>query len=195
MASPGDFDASEAVTFDLAYGHIHLDGAPTRVMVPAQSLVALCQAAGEEETATLGHAIGDAMGRRALHRISGDAADKKEAVRKAGLEKVVEHLAGELALLGYGALGAERWGRALVFVIDQSPLGEEGDGLLGEILQAAVHALVGHNGRMVRLHREGVRARFLLVSAAQINGVRERLQRGESWGSVLATLHQGGPKA
>jgi hypothetical protein len=191
----GEFDASEAVTFDLAYGHIHLDGAPTRVMVPAGALVALCQAAGDDETATLGHAIGEAMGRRVAVRLSGGSDDRRDAVRRAGLEKVVEHLSGEFALLGFGALAAERWGRALVFVIDQSPLGEEGDGLLGEILQAAVHAFAGQHGRVLKLHREGVRARFLVISGAAVEGVRERLQRGESWGSVLAALHQGGLKA
>jgi hypothetical protein len=131
------------------------------------------------------------MGRRVLSRLAGGDPDRQAAVRRAGLEKVVEHLSGEHAILGLGALGAERWGKAFVFVVDQSPLGDDGDELLSEILQAAVQALVGKQGRVIALHREGVRARFLLVSGATVDGVRARLQRGESWGAVLAALHGG----
>ena len=90
---------------------------------------------------------------------------------------------------GLGSFGAERWGRALVFVVDQSPLGERGDGLLAEILQSAIHSLIDKHARVLKLHREGVRVRFLAVSGAAVQGVRARLDRGESWGNVLVALH------
>lgn len=195
MSSP-EFDPSEAVTFDLAFGHVHLDGAPTRVMVPADALLALCEAAGEDEAANLGHAIGDAMGRRVAVRLGPDPDKRAEAVRAAGFERAVSELAGELALIGLGALSAERWGRALVFVVDQCPMGDGGDPLVAVILQAALRALTGNaQARMLPLVREGARSRFLLVSGAAVEGVRERLERGESWGAVLAALHGGGGKA
>jgi hypothetical protein len=186
------FNPAEAVTFDLQFGHIHLDGAPTRVMVPADALVALCDAAGEEETATFAHAIGEAVGRRVGVRLAGGSANRHEAVRKAGLEVVVTQLAGELAVLGIGSVSAERWGKALVLVVDQSPFGEEGDGLLEAILQSALHALVNSKARVIKLAREGVRARFLAVSGASVESVRKRLDAGESWGAVVAAMHRGG---
>lgn len=186
------FNPAEAVTFDLQFGHIHLDGAPTRVMVPADALVALCQAAGEEETAGFAHAIGEAVGRRVGVRLAGGSKNRHEAVRAAGLEVVVSQLAGELAVLGVGSVSAERWGKALVLVVDQSPFGEDGDSLMAEILQAALHSLVNSKARIVKLDREGVRARFLAVSGAAVEGVRKRLAAGESWGSVLANMHRGG---
>ena len=184
------FNPAEAVTFDLQFGHIHLDGAPTRVMVPADALVALCQAAGEDETAAFAHAIGEAVGRRVGVRLAGGSANRHEAVRAAGLEQVVSQLAGELAVLGIGSVSAERWGKALVLIVDQSPFGDEGDGLLAEILQSALHALINSSARVVLLERDGVRARFLAVSGAAVEGVRERLAAGESWGSVIASMHQ-----
>lgn len=192
MSSP-NFDPSEAVIFDLAFGHVHLDGAPMRVMVPADALLALLVAAGEEETENLAHAVGETMGRRVAVRLGPDADTRYQAVRAAGFERVITELAGEVALIGLGALSAERWGKALVFVLDQSPLGAEGDGFVAAVLQAALRAAVGkQEGRMLSLAREDARARYLLVSGAVVEGVRSRLERGESWGAVLAALHAGG---
>lgn len=185
------FDPSEAVTFDLAYGHVHMDGAPHRVLVPADALMALCGAAGEDGMASLGHAIGEAFGRRVGVRLAGGSAERTERARKSSFEEVVTQLAGEMALVGLGALSAERWGKSLVMVVDQSPLGEDGDELLGEILQAAFKALVERPVRMVRLHREGVRVRYLACSGSVSQAVSQRIRSGESWGSVLASLHQG----
>ncbi len=184
------FNPTEAVTFDLQFGHIHLDGAPTRVMVPAAAVVALCQAAGEEETSAFGHAIGEAVGRRVGVRLAGGSANRHDAARKAGIETVISQLAGELAVLGIGSTKAERWGKALVLVVDQSPFGEDGDGLLGQILESAIHALVDRPARVVKLQRDGSRVRFLTVSGAAIQGVRERLDAGEGWGDVIASLNQ-----
>ncbi len=185
------FDPSEAVTFDLQFGHIHLDGAPSRVMVPADALVALCAAAGEEETAAFGHAVGEAVGRRVGVRLAGGTAKRHEAVRAADLQAIVSQLGGELAVLGVGSLSAERWGKALVLVVDQSPLGEGGDNLLAQVLESALLALVDTPARVVRLQRDGVRVRFLVVSAAAAGGVRERLAAGESWGAIVAAMHGG----
>jgi hypothetical protein len=189
------FNPSEAVTFDLAYGHVHLDGAPTRVMVPAEALVALCKAAGEEEQASMGHAIGEAMGRRVGVRLAGGGGDRHAAVRKSKLEDVICQLAGELAITGMGALSAERWGKALVIIMDQSPLGADGDGLLADILQAAMAALIGKQVRVLCLNRDGVRARFITVSGAAVQAVRARIAGGEDWGSILSSMQKGSPAA
>ena len=187
------FDPSEAVTFDLAYGHVHLDGAPNRVLVPSDALVALCEAAGDQAAAALGGAMGKALGHRVAVRLAPSSEQRQPDVAKAPWEGVVEQLAGELALLGLGSLGAERWGKALVLVVDQSPLGDRGDSLLAEILSAAFGELSGKPACAVRLERNGVRARFVVVSEQIAAGVRQRLSAGTSWGAVLAKLHPGGP--
>jgi len=195
----GEFDPAAAVTFDMAFGHVHLDGAPNRVLVPAETLLELALAAGEDALADLGHALGEPMGRRVGTRLSegdggeGEPAERRQrAVRGASLERVVAELSGELALAGLGALSAERWGRAIVWVVDQSPFGEEGDPLLAEILQAALRAMVDSPARLVSLQREGVRARFLVVSGAAVEDVRARLAKGDHWASVVAALHREG---
>lgn len=187
------FEPSEAVTFDLELGHVHLDGAPHRMLVPSDALLALCQAAGEEATAEFTHALGVAFGKRVAVRLGRETdQEPAAAVRAASLEAIVNGLAGELALAGMGSLGAERWGKALVLVVDQSPLGDEGDGVVAGVLEGALRAMSDAPMRLVRLQRDGVRVRMLVVSGATAGAVRAKIDGGEPWGAVLAALHAGG---
>jgi hypothetical protein len=181
MAQPS-FDPSEAITFDLAYGHVHLDGAPNRILVPSDALLELCDAAGEDAVFALGHAMGTAIGRRVSVRLASTFEDRQAVVADTPFELVVEHLAGEVALLGLGALGAE-----------QSPFGDRGDGLLTEVLQAALQVLSGQPARVVALERSGARGRFVVVAAESVEAVRSELGAGQSWGAILAKLHPAEP--
>ncbi|MEM1031249.1 MAG: hypothetical protein AAF928_11770 [Myxococcota bacterium] len=195
----GTFEPEGAVTFDMAFGHVHLDGAPHRVLVPAATLLTLVtRGGGDEELAELGHALGEPMGRRVGTRLAegieaaadGSAAERRRrAVREASFADVAGELAAEFALAGLGALSAERWGRAVVWVLDQSPFGDDGDPLVAEVLQAATTALADAPARVVALGREGVRARFLVVSGASVERVRARLAEGKHWAHVVAELH------
>lgn len=194
------FDPSKAVTFDLESGLVHLDGAPSRILVPASALGALCVAAGAGAASAFGRELGAAMGQRLVSRfaVSGVAAEGEpsvaegaapDGVRGATPEAVVEHLGGELALAGLGTLGIERWGRALVMVIDHCPLGSESSCLLEAVLEGALEATTGRAVRALLLDRDPVRARFLIAGGAAANRVRGWLSGGASWGDALAKLH------
>ena len=178
------FDPSKAVTFDLARGLVQQEGAPSGLIVPAESLAALARAAGPEASRAFGRGLGEAIGRR----VAGHLAEA-DGVRAAGVGAVVEHLGGELAMTGLGSLGLERWGRALVLVIDQSPLGAGGDALLETVLAAALEAAVGERSSVIVLARDGVRVRFLVTGAAGAEKVRAWLNEGVSWGDALVRLH------
>lgn len=176
------FDPSSAVTFDLTHGQVHLEDAPRRVLVPADALANLCAKAGDEALRDLGRAMGEPMGRRLSRRLGETSG--------ATIQAVLEHLGGELSLLGLGSLGLERWGRALVLVVDQSPLGEGADPLLASILEAALSAATGREPRCVVLERDGGRVRLLVVSEGTSAKVRSWLGSGTSWGDVLVRLHE-----
>lgn len=178
------FDPSKAVTFDLAHGLVHLEGAPARLLVPADALGALAGAAGPEAASAFGRTLGEAMGRRVASRLA-----TAEGVGAAAIDVVVDHLGGELALSGLGSLGLERWGRALVLVVDQSPLGAVGDALLEAALAGAVEAAAGKSVRTVLLGREGVRARFLVGGEAGAAKMKAWLAEGLAWGDALVRLH------
>jgi len=176
------FDPSKAVTFDLSHGLVHLDGAPLRLVVPADALGELCTAAGPEATTRFGRTMGETLGQRAAPRLDSGA-------RTASVEAVIEHLGGELSLAGLGSLGLERWGRALVLVVDHSPLAGAGDALLEAVLAAALEAMSGQSVRALLLGREAARARFLVAGGAGAEKVRAWLADGLSWGEALVRLH------
>lgn len=176
------FDPSHAVTFDLAHGLVHLEDAPSRVLVPADALAALAAVASPDARAAFASALGKPLGARAARRL-GDT-------RGATVEQVVDHLGGELALAGLGSLSLERWGRALLIVVDHCPLPSAEDVLSG-VLAAALGAATGRDVRCVRLMRDATRARFLVASAASEQKARALLGEGTTWGDVLVKLHEG----
>ncbi|AKT36322.1 hypothetical protein [Chondromyces crocatus] len=202
------FDPSKAVMFDLENGLVHLEGAPSRVLTPAAALGALCNAAGAEATTAFGREMGMAMGRRLAERLSvaagprpssspvaatsagpsaGSAATR--SVRATSLESLVEHLGGELALAGLGTLAVERWGQALVMVLDQCPLDARADRLLEAVFEGALEAAAGRTARALRLDRDPSPARFLIANGNAVAQVRSWLASGMSWEEALAKLH------
>jgi hypothetical protein len=183
------FDPSKAVTFDLGSGLVHLEGAPSRLLVPAEALGAICAAAGPEATAAFGRSIGVPMGRRLASRFAARNAEGGVGVRGASIEDVVDHLGGELAILGLGALALERWGHALVLVVDHSPLEASGDVLFEAVLSGSLEAATGRPVRTLILGRDGARARFLVTGDSAVAKARAWLAQGMSWGEVIARLH------
>ena len=183
------FDPSKAVTFDLPRGLVRIEDA-ARVLVPGDALAALCESAGPGATAAFGRTMGEAMGARVASRLAGSA-----GVNEASVDAVVEHLGGELALGGLGSLGLERWGRALVIVVTDTPLGPRGDGLLEAVLAGALDAATGRSVRSLLVSREEGRARFLITGDAGMETMTSLLADGLSWGEALTRLHASGASA
>jgi hypothetical protein len=184
MALP-QFDASQSVKFDIARGSVELQGAGPRLLVPPDALLDLCKHAGEEALRDFGRRLGTEAGRR-MQELLGRAADT------ASIEGFVDHLGGNLALLGLGSLSVERWGRALVFVIEGCPLGSAGDTLLGAVLEGAVQRCLGRDAHMVPLERDDKRVRLLATSSSGATKAKALLAQGVKWGDVLSRMHDGG---
>lgn len=191
MAEPR-FDASKSVTFDLASGLVHLEGAPLRVLAPPDALLALAGAAGPDATRAFGRALGSPMGQRVAQRLAGAADGSEHAVRGASLEAVIEHLGTELALVGLGSLAAERWGRALVLVVDHCPLAAgTGDVLLAAVLESALAAATGRTASVGVVARDSVRARFFVGNATAMRKLHGLIGTGTGWAEAIARLHEG----
>ena len=177
------FDPTHAVTFDLASGRVHLDDAPSRVLVPADALATLAAAAGEGPTLAFAAAMGEPVGRRVARRLSGSPTS-------ATLAEVVDHLGGDLALLGLGSLGVERWGDALVLTLDHGAIAS--DAFVAAVLASALSSASGKAVEVVALVKDATRARFLITGKAGAEKARGWLKEGVSWGDVLVRLHAGG---
>jgi hypothetical protein len=184
MSNP-PFDASKAVTFDLSRGQIQKEGSDARLLVSATALVALCRAAGLDAASTFARATGQSIGGAIAARFERAGSD----VSAAAIDTVIEHLSGELAVAGFGRLSAERWGQALVLIVDYGPATEAGDELLRSLLGAAVAGAARLDLECVRLAREGERARFFIAGRKGAEKVRQWLGSGVSWGEALVRLH------
>jgi hypothetical protein len=182
MAELG-FDPSQSVKFDFARGAVEIDGG-ARLLVPPAALLALCQGAGVEAQRAFGRTLGTELGRRVASRIR---------VNDASVDAVLEHLGGDLALMGLGSLGIERWGRALVLTLNGSPLGRDGDTLVAAVLEGALQRGMARDATVMLLAREDNQARLLVVSSAAAGKVRAWLDQGIAWGEVLARLHSTRP--
>jgi hypothetical protein len=179
MMSPR-FDPSYALEFDLGRGQIRMANAGERVVIPSDALLALCDGANEEAVRDFGRRLGTEAGRALLGRL-GD-------VGQASLEGVLEHLGGELALMGLGSLGLERWGTALVLSFSHSPLGAAGDLLLGSVLEGAAQRTFGRDVVATKLVRDGDHVRFLITGREGADIALGWLSSGVAWGDVLTRL-------
>jgi hypothetical protein len=167
------------VSFDLVRGRVDCGG--EHVLVPAEALVDLCRHAGDDAVADFGRRLGTAAGRRVAERLG-------EGGASATLEEVLDHLGGELALLGLGSLGLERWGRALVLTVDGGPFGQQLDRLLGAVLEGALQRAFGRDCHAAKLVRDDRRVRFLIANAKSAGQVSQWLGSGLSYGDALTRL-------
>ena len=179
------FDPSKAVTFDLSSGQVHLEDEPATQIVPAPALRALCESAGDDATRRFGRAVGGAMGRRVAARLAEDPSEKKQ-LRSTTLDAFIEHMAGEFALAGLGRVSIERWGRALLFVVDH---GTATLAMIESVLEGVLKASTGRNAQCIRIMEQDPRARFLVTNPSAAGRVRSWLSEGASWGEALVRLH------
>ncbi len=180
MAAPS-FDSAQAVRFDLPRGSVRAgSGGETVLVVPSAALAELARSAPAAAAEAFARALGSAIGRRAVARM-GDA-------RAASLEEFVTQLAGEVALAGLGVLAIERWGRALVVVVEGSPLAGS---LMAPVVGSALEAATGRKVACALLSRDGETTRILIASDGAAARVRGWIASGTPWGDALGRLHGG----
>lgn len=150
------------------------------LLVPAAALDDLALSVPPEALEALGRSIGTSIGRRAAARI-GDA-------QGATVEAFVTQVAGEAAVAGVGALSVERWGRALVVVVEGSSLTGT---LLGAVVGAAVEAAAGRRVSCALLTRDERVARFFVGGESGCARIKEWIGSGATWGEALVKLHGG----
>jgi hypothetical protein len=176
------FDPTHAVRFDLPRGSVRTRGDDDRVLlVPTAALDDLVLSASPEAVDTLGLALGSAIGRRAAVRMVDPLG--------ASTEQFVAQLAGEAAIAGVGVLSVERWGRALVVLIEDSPLVGT---LLGPIVASAIEAASGRRVWCTLLSRDEHVARILVASERAASRTREWIGSGMGWHEAVGKLHGGG---
>lgn len=139
MAETDRFDPTGYLQFDLGEGAVRTK-AGDRVLVLSDTVVSpLVSAAVETGDLTAVRELGKHLGSQIVDSLGGSVLDDSP-------EAVLEHAAGVLAVLGWGRLGLERWGNAMVATVDNPPeLDGENLGvaaLLGGVFSALADAEV-----------------------------------------------------
>jgi hypothetical protein len=177
------FTPSKEVQFDLGRGQISLGGRASRLLVPPEALLGLCQTAGSGAVRDFGRQLGAEVGGRVAERLG--RADS------ASIAEVVEHLGGDVALSGLGSLSVERWGRALVLRVTDSPLGGAGDELLASVFEGALQRALGRDAAVVPIERKDGSVRLLATSTGAAARVRGWLASGVGFAEALGRLEAG----
>jgi hypothetical protein len=177
------FDPTGAVVFDLDRGQVTLEGGGALLLMPAEVMATIC---GQLDAGVI-RQLGVALGRQAGARVRARLAQ----VVAPSVELMVDQLGGELALAGFGTLGIERWGQALVVRLEGYPLGSHAQELLGGYIEGALAAAVARELTAMPLERTAESLRLLLCNKTASAKVKNWLLAGGTWADALAGLHQG----
>ncbi len=185
------FHPSSALSFDLRRGRIRMAGSASQLLIPVDAMLTVLRALGSEEVGDFGRMVGTELGRRVVAAF----AHGEGALAEASPEAVLDCLGGAFAVQGFGSLGLERWGAALVLVIDDSPLGPDGREFLGAVLEGALQRGFGRAARAVELDFDGARTRYALLGETTAGDVRAALRAGSPWTTVVGQLGATGGEA
>ncbi len=174
------FDPTRAVVFDLAQGQLRDDEGIARLNVPVDSLLRLCEAAGPDAVRDFGQSLGSEVGRRVLRRLG-------EGAQGASTEAWVEHVGGDLALLGLGNLSVERWGKVLVLAVANAPAGA--DTLVASVAEGILQRALARDASAVVLGRGNDTLRLAVLNRGAAELARRWQNEGASWVQLLERLH------
>lgn len=183
------FNPSKAVVFDLARGGVHLgrragEAGTAHVLVPVDLFATLVDHyAGAR---ALGHTIGGDVVKRALAR----AGQEVGSMRSLTLAEVVDVLGGEFALLGLGSLRVERWGDAMLFVLDPCALDDRADPFVEGIVEGVVETGGARAAHATVIDRSDETVRVLVAGAAATDRAKELAKRGTPFTEIVSELQE-----
>jgi hypothetical protein len=181
-----------AVRFNLPRGtvtvgvHAHGDHDGERMLlVPTNALDEAHRVGGDAAGTAVALLIGSACGARAAKSLGG-----APGVAAASFDHVASELGLQLSLAGVGAIDLERWGRALVLVVENPATSS--DVLLAAICEGALLAATGRELGCIGIGREGSVARVLVASRAACGRAKDLVANGVAWRDVVSRLQSGG---
>jgi hypothetical protein len=171
------FDPGGFYQFDLRDGSVRTKGG-ARVLVLSDTVAGqLVSAAVQSGDVAALVGLGNELGTVARGNLGGDPS-------KASVEQVVAHASAVVSLFGWGKLGFERWGRALVAELSNPPSLDDGGKAVGALLTGLISALGETPADCVPVGGD----RFLIVSPETADAVRKWTAAGEGLGAIVGRL-------
>ncbi len=172
------FDPGGFYEFNLAQGAVRSrDG--SRVLILSDTVVApLVSAAVKAGDLTPVRRLGRQIGHMVAESLGGGALDRPP-------EAVLGHAASVLALFGWGRLGLERWGDALVASLGEPPDLDDDNLGVAALLGGIFSELAGREVACVPTDRQG---RFVLVDPTVAEQVWSWSKGGDDLPAILGKL-------
>jgi len=177
-------DLSGAVRFDLQSGTVRIGDDEKGLVVPASVLGALLSSASLDVRSKVGRDFGAHIGRSVARR-----AGSGRSLLEADLERATTLLAAELAVAGLGTCNLERWGRALVVHVTDSPI--DSPDFVASLIEGALSAATARALSTALLSDAGG-VRVLVASERGALRVRGWIEQGTTWSDALVRLQAGG---
>ncbi len=181
MTEP-QFDPTGSLRIDLERGTLTLLGSGSRVLLPLEPWLKLLDASAPDSIKAFGFDVGVEVARRILERLG-------ERLELASVELFVEHLGGELALMGLGNLSIERWGHGLVLAIDGLPAHPGLELAMTALFEGVLQRALSRDVAVRRIARESARVRFLCAARETSESIDTWLRDGVSFAEILVRLH------
>lgn len=190
MTQTSETDAP--LRFDLSRGRIQNADGDEFMLVPLSVLSELCRELPEDSLTSFGYALGTDIGRR-VAQTAGAGGDAPHA---ASLHQVVAAVGAQLAVAGFGSLGVELWGSALVFTLRDASLSlggseavDRADPLIGSLLSGVLMRAFSRDTNVVALGRVGNLARFVVCSPDVSDLIESWVQSQLAPAEVLGRLN------
>jgi hypothetical protein len=178
------FDPARSISFDLGRGEVRLTSGEQHILLSPSVVSTLLERSPFARE--IGRSSGEAIAERARNR----ARSADETLRGVHLAKVVDLVGGELALLGIGNLRIERWGKALLFVLDPCPLDARADSFLAGLIEGAVYVAGGREVGAVVVDRGEDLVRLFVGTKATVTAAEAMRNEGALFTEVVSRLQE-----
>jgi hypothetical protein len=174
------FDPGGFYEFDLGRGTVRTQAGSRVVVLSDNVLAPLVSAAATQGDLTAVRRLGKQLGEQIVANVGGSVADTDPA-------RVLGHAASVLGLFGWGRLGLERWGDALVATLRDMPALDEAQLGVAALLGGIFTSLGGREVACVPIED----GKFLLVDPGIADRVWTWAQEGTSLAGIVGRLVQG----
>lgn len=161
MTTSAGFDPVHFFDFDLASGAVHTRNGQRVLVVSDDVLGPLVAAAVSAQDLTPVRSLGQKLGQTVREELGADPVHSAP-------HEVLTHVAGVVGAFGWGRLGVERWGKALVVSVESLPEIDAQHLAIAALLGGLFSSLVSEEVACVPVGKEGI---FLVVNpnvAAQV---------------------------
>lgn len=172
------------MVFDLGRGLVRVTPQEPQAIVPLDLLVEMLSAS--ENQRSVGKRWGVELVRRAAARRPARTLWKDDE-----LTRVVDFVGGEIAISGLGGLRIERWGKALLLVLDPCPLPRTLDGFVLGLFEGIVEQVGERPVSCTVIDRADDLVRVLISNAGAARRAETMMTEGYVFTEIVARLQEG----